>query len=205
MYLTETSATPTATLKTHEPTAAFTDYARALRAIGQDLTELFPKVLEINTDGVNFEAHGQSHANPFHQIRGRSFRRLWNKLFGKDSETELRTPESTGAAFTRSYSPPDIERLDQLYSANRSSQGQKPDNYSLAERLRTMGSIVKSRKGRLKQLRKDADRLFVDYWDEGGKIQTAKLTTVILYRNQRQYPCRDGAHPPKELWEGYDF
>jgi len=205
MYLTETSATPTTTLKTHEPTAAFTDYARALRAIGQDLTELFPKVLEINTDGVNFEARGQSHANPFHQIRERSFRRLWNKFFGKDSETELRAPQSTGAAFTRGYSPSDIERLDQLYSANRSGQSQKPDNYSLAERLRTMGSIVKSRKGRLKRLRKDADCLFVDYWDEDGKIQTAKLTTVILYRNQRQYPSSDGARAPKELWEGYDF
>jgi hypothetical protein len=205
MYLTETSATPTATLKTHEPAAAFTDYAQALRAIGQDLTELFPKLLEINTDGVNFEARGQSHANPFQQIRERSFRRLWNKLFGKDSGTERTTPESTTVGFTRSYSPADIERLDQLYGANRSLQGKKPDNYSLAERLRTMGGIVKSRKGRLKQLRKDADRLCVDYWDEHGKIQTARLTTVILYRNQRQYPSPNGAHAPEELWEGYDF
>jgi hypothetical protein len=205
MYLAETSALATSTLTTHQPAPAVTDYARALRAIGQDLTDLFPKTLEIDTDGVNFEARGQSHANPFHQVRGPSFKRLWNKLFGKDAKKELITPEPETITFKRTYSSEDIERLDQLHSANRSVQGKRPDNYSLAERLRTMGGIVKSRKGRLKQLRKDADRLFVDYWDEDGKIQTAKLTTVILYRNHEHYLTRNGAQAPKELWEGYDF
>ena len=205
MYIAETSALATSTLATHEPAPAVADYARALRAIGQDLTDLFPRILEIDTDGVNFEAHGQSHANPFHQVRRPSFKRLWNKLFGKDATSELITPESDTVTFKRIYSPEDIERLDQLYSANRSAQGKRPDNYSLAERLRTMGGIVKSRKGRLKQLRKDADHLFVDYWDEDGKIQTAKLTTVILYRNRQHYLTQNGAQAPKELWEGYDF
>jgi hypothetical protein len=53
-------------------------------------------------------------------------------------------------------------------------------------------------------LRKDADHLFVDYWDQDGRIQTAKLTTVILYRNQQSYLSQNGS-PPRELWEGYDF
>jgi hypothetical protein len=68
-----------------------------------------------------------------------------------------------------------------------------------------MGSIVKSRKGRLKQLRKEADRFFADYWDQDGKLQTAKLTTVILYRNPQHSSSQNGTQGPKELWEGYDF
>jgi hypothetical protein len=205
MYLAETTASATSSLPGHEPAPAVTDYARALRAIGQDLTDLFPKLLEINTDGVNFEARGQSHTNPFHRVRERRFNKIWNKLFMKDAKAESIRPELTTEVFTRTYSPDDIERLDQHYSANRSGQQKKPDNYSLAERLRTMGGIVNSRQGRLKQLRKNADRLFADYWDKDGKIQTAKLTTVILYRNQQSHDSQGNKALPKELWEGYDF
>lgn len=205
MYLAETTASATSNLPGHEPAPAVTDYARALRAIGQDLTDLFPKILEIDTDGVNFEARGQSHANPFHRVRERRVKQVWNKLFGKDVKAESITPELTTATFTRAYSPEDIERLDKHYSANRSGQQKRPDNYSLAERLRTMGGIVNSRKGRLKQLRKNADHLFADYWDQDGKIQTAKLTTVIVYRNLQSHDSQSNAALPKELWEGYDF
>jgi len=205
MYLAETTASAASSLPGHEPAPAVTDYARALRAIGQDLTDLFPKLLEINTDGVNFEARGQSHTNPFHRVRERRFNKIWNKLFMKDAKTESIRPELTTEVFTRTYSPDDLERLDQHYSANRSGQQKKPDNYSLAERLRTMGGIVNSRQGRLKQLRKNADRLFVDYWDKDGKIQTAKLTTVILYRNQQSHDSQSDKALPTELWEGYDF
>ncbi len=66
-----------------------------------------------------------------------------------------------------------------------------------------MGGIVKSRKGRLKQLRKNADNLFADYWDEYGEIRTAKLATVIMYRNRQHQSSQNEI--PKELWEGYDF
>jgi hypothetical protein len=203
MYLAEPSTATTPDLANHETAPAVVDCARALRAIGQDLTELFPKILQIDTDGVNFEARGQSHPNPFHQARQNSFKRLWSKLFGKG--VAAGPVESAGLSFTRAYSPLDIDRLDQLYGANRSGQAKRPDNYSLAERLRTMGGIVKSRKGRFKQLRKDADHFFVDYWDQDGKVQTASLTTVILYRNQPQSLSRIGTPAPQELWEGYDF
>jgi hypothetical protein len=115
------------------------------------------------------------------------------------------TSEAARITFTRTYSPEEIERLDRLYSANRSGHGKRPDNYSLAERLRMMGAIVKSRKGRLKQLRKDGDHFFLEYWDQDGRLQTANLTTVILYRNEQPQLSPDGTDAPKELWEGYDF
>lgn len=190
----------TATITAGESALVTPDYSRALRAIGQDLTHFFPKILLIETDGNNFKAHGQSHPNPFHRVRKTAFQTLWHKLTRDETLGEAMAGEQSAGDFHRTYTPADIDRLDQLYSANRTGQLERPDSYSLAERLRVMGGIVNSRKGRLKQLRKNADNLFADYWDEHGEIRTAKLTTVILYRNQQST-----GSTPSELWEGYDF
>ena len=39
-----------------ESASVTTDYSRPLRAIGQDLSALFPRILVIETDGTNFTA-----------------------------------------------------------------------------------------------------------------------------------------------------
>ena len=176
------------------------NYALALRVIGQDLSQLFPRVLEIETDGTVFEARGESHPNPFEAVRQSILARAWNKLRG----IEPAQPSATTASFSRRYEPAEIERIDQLNRAQRSESFRRADIYSLAERLRTMGAIVDGKNGRLKHLRKDADRLVVEYWDRQNQLQSAKLTTVILYRNQ-QLLNRQRRSGPAELWEGYDF
>ncbi len=205
MYLAESLPHASSASTPQEIAPLVTDYAYALRAIGQDLTEFFPRVLEIETDGATYEARGQSYANPFEQVKEPSFKRLWNKLFGAAATTNRIIGEPGAPTFTRSYSAEDIERLDQIYRANRTAHGKKTDSYSLAERLRTMGGMVKTRNGRLQRLHKDADHLFVEFWDQQGKIQSARLTTVILYRNQQRYLSQNGRRAPLELWEGYDF
>ena len=185
------------------PLQAMVDYSRAMRAIGQDLTELFPKILEIEFDGANFIARGRSYLNPFQQYRKSSYKDVWRKLIGRKSDSETMVDEPVALEFERTYGAADIDRLDTLYSANRTGQLGRPDNYSLAERLRVMGGIVDSRKGRLKRLHKNADNLFVEYWDPSDEIRTAKLTTVIMYRNPQEQLSPSAT--PRELWEGYDF
>ena len=176
------------------------DYSRPLRAIGQDLTTFFPRILVIETDGINFTARGRSHPNPFHRVKKSAFKHIWQMLTGDAPEPDPSAYEAEADDFQRIYTPADIDRLDQLFSANRTGQVARPDSYSLPERLRAMGRIVNSRNGRLQQLRKDADSFFADYWDQRGELRTAKLTTVILYRDQQST-----GSTPKELWEGYDF
>jgi hypothetical protein len=122
-------------------------------------------------------------------------------MFGRKPAT---TALESAGTFVRRYSAEEIERLDQMYGARRSPGTRKrPDNYSLAERLRTMGGIVKAKNGRLKRVCKTADQFVAEYWDVDGKLRSAKLTTVIMYRN----PTDDShnASQPRELWEGYDF
>jgi hypothetical protein len=203
MLLAENAIPATAKAEADEPVHALVDYSRALRAIGQDLADLFPKILEIENDGASFIAHGQSHPNPFHQYRKSTCKNLWRKLIGKKAEAEPITLEPAALSFQRTYAPADIDRLDRLYSGNRTGRLERPDSYSLAERLRVMGGMVNSRQGRLKRLHKNADNLFVEYWNQNGEIQTAKLTTVIMYRNPHDQ-LSPGA-TPEQLWEGYDF
>jgi hypothetical protein len=188
----------------HAEVLAGMNYGRALRVIGQDLTDLFPKVLEIDTDGTSFEARGESHPNPFERIKESVFKKAWSGLFHRKVIADSRPAQPKPTAFVRSYNLAEIDRLDRLHSAARSGNFQKADMYSLAERLRTMGAIVDSRNGRFKQLRKENDRLSVAYWDQEGNLQAAKLTTVIMYRNQRRYKLQR-RNPPSELWEGYHF
>jgi hypothetical protein len=175
-------------------------YAQALRVVGQDLAQLFPRVLDIETDGTVFEARGESHPNPFETIQEGFFARAWNKLRG----IAPAQPAAATSSFSRRYEPAEIERLDQLNRAHRLDNFRRADIYSLAERLRTMGAIVDGKNGRLKHLRKDADHLIVEYWDRQNQLQSAKLTTVILYRNQQQLD-QQRRNGPSELWEGYDF
>ncbi len=199
MYLTH-SATQTLT---SDPQSAPASYGEALRVIGQDLAGLFPRTLEIVIDGISFEARGESHPNPFEAIRESIFHKTWRRWFKKPQPIET-DPQRLTTTFTRAYGPEKIEQLDRLYSARRNENSGRADGYSLAERLRTMGAIVDSKNGRLKRLSKERDRLFVEYWDQQGNVQSARLTTVIMYRSQHR-PDQQHQSAPLELWEGYDF
>lgn len=197
------SITATSTKSLAEEAEAAITYSRILRAIGQDLADLFPKVLQIETDGTHFVARGQSHRNPFQQVKKSTYKNIWRHLLGKHSKGEPVSVEAAAPGFTRSYTPEEIENIDRLYRAHRTEQNGRPDSYSLAERLRVMGGIVDSRQGRFKCLRKNRDNLFIEYWDQNGAVQSAKLTTIIMYRNpQATSPY---SVTPRELWEGYDF
>ncbi|MBM2806554.1 MAG: hypothetical protein HW419_4447 [Deltaproteobacteria bacterium] len=199
------SSNPAATQQVaqRDSNPAVATYGRILRVIGQDLAGFFPRTLEITTDGVIFEVQGQCHPNPFEAIRETFLNRIWRRVARKASAAaaeELQPP----ACFARTYDADEIERLDSLYGANREENSRRADAYSLSERLRTMGAIVDKKNGSLKRLHKQADRLFIEYWDPQGQLQSAKLTTVIFYRNQQDVDPRR-QNPPPELWEGYDF
>jgi hypothetical protein len=178
-------------------------YAKVLRVIGQDLATFIPKTLDITANGESFEARGECHPNPFEAVRESFLNRIWRRVAGKPAAAKQADAEPP-ACFARTYDADEIERLDDIQSANRRGGSRRADAYSLSERFRTMGAIVDKKKGALKRLHKERDRLFIEYWDAQGQLQSAKLTTVIFYRNQQHtYPTRRNA--PTELWEGYDF
>jgi len=187
----------------HDSSPSTESYGKVLRVIGQDLAGFFPRILEITTDGVSFAAQGQCHPNPFEAVKETFLNRIWCRVAHKASATAAQENQPP-ACFARTYDASEIERLDGLHRANRGEGSRRADAYSLSERFRAMGAIVDKRNGSLKRLHKEADRLSIEYWDTQGQLQSAKLTTVIFYRNQQPAdPRRQNA--PAELWEGYDF
>ena len=199
------SSNSSATDKTaqRDSNPATASYGKVLRVIGQDVAGLFPRTLEITADGESFVTQGQCHPNPFEADKEGFLNRIWRSVSGKASPAAVEDVQPP-ACFARTYDPAELERLDRLHSANRGGNSRRADAYSLPERFRTMGAIVDKKHGNLKRLHKEADRLFIEYWDAQGQLQSAKLTTVIFYRNQQHVdPRRRNA--PAELWEGYDF
>ena len=197
------NSAPTGTITRHDAVPPAANYGRILRVIGQDLAGFFPRTLEITTDGVIFETKGECHPNPFEAVRDSFLNRIWRRV-SHSSRAAVSDPAQPPACFARSYDAAEIDRLDQLSSANRGENSRRADAYSLSERLRTMGAIVDKKNGLLKRLHKQADRLFIEYWDRQGQLQSTKLTTVIFYRNHQGFDGRRQT-APAELWEGYDF
>ena len=199
------SSNPAATEKVaqRDSNPATATYSRVFRVIGQDLAGFFPRTLEITANGEVFEAQGQCHPNPFEAVKETFLNRIWRSVARKAS-VEAPEESQSPASFARTYDADEIERLDRLYSANRGDGSRRADAYSLSERFRTLGALVDKKNGSLKRLHKEADRLFIEYWDAQGQLQSAKLTTVIFYRNPQQVDPRRH-NTPSELWEGYDF
>ncbi len=155
-------------------------YAVALRAIGQDLADVFPARLEIEITGENFVARGRSRTGLSKKTGElRMVRRIWHKL-----RQPIPKSESSRVGFLRIYTPDDIDHLDKIGKSCRIDAAQDPDLYGLAERLRTIGAIIDEENGELLRLCQDSDRLTCEYRDRQGNLHLERYSTLTLYKLQ---------------------
>jgi hypothetical protein len=179
-------------------------YARALRAIGQDLSPLFPQCLEITAEAMTFEVAGRYVPRDAGEkakdidLLGR----LRKKLSG-GSSAAAPTESSAGlVAFSRTYTPADIDRLDELRSNQRGDGNTTPDIYSLGEILRMVGRIIDSDGKRLHKLSRDNYGVRFEYEDAAGEIHKDELSSLQLYKLQQQYYGERGTFVPIDRWKG---
>ena len=176
-------------------------YARALRAIGQDLAGLFPECLEIEITGRFFVARGRGRSNSSgsrndHDRPG-ILRIIWHKLNQPNTKTDVSSQQAL-VEFARTYTQDDINRLDEIGAAQQIAKAQTPDIYSLGERLRIIGIIVDGKCAELVKLSQDVNALTLHYRDAEGKIHREEFSTRTLYKFQHQYYEE---RPPKDPWE----
>ncbi len=174
-------------------------YACALRVIGQDLAELLPESLTIEMSGDNFIARGCGRTKPSESKadgeRGLT-RKFWQKLAERSPKAE---PASS--TFTRTYTPDEINKLDEIGRARRTYSAQRPDLHSLAERLRMIGRIVDEKNGELVNLSDDGNNIRFRYRDAQGKIHSEEYSNLTLYKLQQEYYSGRRLHPG-DLWKG---
>jgi hypothetical protein len=181
-------------------------YARALRAIGQDLSGLFPQTLEIRlAQGGNFEVNGRhvprvdlSKSAP----KERLLDKLRNKLLRDEAAEEAKDPAGVASDFTRMYTAADIQRLDEAAANHRGAKKALPDIHSLGEMLRMVGRIIDSNGKRLVRVSRNQYGVTFEYEDNAGKTCAGELSSLQLYKLQQEYYAERGSYVPVDTWKG---
>jgi len=179
------------------------DYARALRAIGQDLTKLVPHSLELEVVDNDFIVRGQRRAAQSRPAENTN-PGVWHRLQNKVGHREPHQSAPLLLKFERKYTPDDVTRLDEAGAPRRRGPEKPPDISGLAEKLRMIGRIVNAKSGRLTKVIDDMDSVTVEYRDEQGNLHSEKYSMLALYKIQQNYYGERGTFEPVDLWRGFD-
>jgi hypothetical protein len=193
-----------------EPNQPSNYYARVLRAIGQDLANLFPHQLEIERQGQNFVARVrcdrrrsasqtqiEPEAAPKTGLLG-----IIHKLNTIRLDKPAEKPEIVSV--NRSYNPTDISRIDEAGLHRRIQLGKIPDIHDLGEALRTIGRLVDAEEGKLGKIFKDQRRVTFEYIARDGSAKKVQLTRDELYKIQQSYYHGRSGPGSLDLWKGKD-
>lgn len=196
------------TLKTNEPAGY---YERALRAIGQDLADLFPHHLEIEYHEDNFEVRVRCDRKRAEKKSPRVQKPGLRDVLHKLATYELGKPslpkpaqEAEIATFTRTYSPDDINQLNESGMRRRAQADKIPDIRNLSEALRTVGRIIDAEEGRLIKIFRDLNRIAFECMNKEGAARKAEMTHTELYKLQQQYYQKRGDSESVDVWKGHE-
>ena len=180
-------------------------YARALRAIGQDLAHLFPESVEIQFVGEKFVVRGQctqdrlAAKQPQPQRKG--LKDFCTDMLARDVSTLTRQAKSATVQFDRTYTPDDVNQIDEIGMRRRFGVGKIPDIRSLAEMLRTIGRLVDGQAGVLTKIHKDARRIVFEYSDGAGKTHNELMSIPDLYKLQKSFYEKRSAPVGLDPWK----
>jgi hypothetical protein len=184
-------------LQSHE-IAGF--YARAFRAIGQDLTDLFPEKFDIQRRGEDFIVQGQCARSRLEAKAPHSGWANLRELLTRDVTSLTAENKTQSVTFDRTYTPDDIFRLDESGASRRSQIKKLPDIRSLGELLRTVGRLIDEENGRLIRILKDQRCVSFDYDRRDGTRCSQQITSMELYKLQQKYYELRGKKTMTDLW-----
>jgi len=132
------------------------DYARHLRAIGQDLENLHLSAFNLECTGsaylvwVRSDEQSES-SNPLFRISRNRLQKLWRnkippRVLGQEEPYKLPSDE-TGRRLR--YSVTELDRIEREQRARRRQQSGTADGHSLSQLLRTIGDLAGQKNERL--------------------------------------------------------
>jgi hypothetical protein len=132
-----------------------TEYAKPLRAIGQDLEKLHVQEFEMESDGNDYIVRGRAKADPSEESLGENLggcgqKSFWRSLRGLSRDQvdhDAATPSYKTLELR--YTPEDLNRLKCEGQAKRRDPNQMPNARSTSQVLRATGAYVNDRYGRL--------------------------------------------------------
>jgi hypothetical protein len=183
-------------------------YARVLRAIGQDLADLFPQQLEIEQKERTFvvqvrcdrkRSESKAAAQPVEAAKT-GVRGFIHKLNTIRVDKPPEKPEIV--TVNRTYNPIDISRIDEAGLHRRIQLGKIPDIHDLGEALRTIGRILDAEEGRLIKIFRDQRRVAFEYIARGGGTKKVEMTRAELIKIHQSYYHERGGSGSLDLWKG---
>jgi hypothetical protein len=185
-------------------------YARVLRAIGQDLADLFPHQLEIEQKDRSFvvhvrcdRKHSEGKGAPQNAETPKSgLRNILQKLNSIRLDKGPEKPDIVSV--NRTYNPIDISRIDQTGLHRRIQLGKIPDIHDLGEALRTIGRVIDAADGRLVRILKDQRRVVFEYIERGGGTKKTELSRTELIKVQQSYYHGREGSSSLDLWRNKD-
>jgi hypothetical protein len=184
-------------------------YARVLRAIGQDLAELFPHQLEIEQKERTLvvqarcdrkRSESKAAAQHAETAQAGGIRGFIHKLNTIRIDKPPDKPEVV--TVTRAYDPIDISRIDEAGLHRRIQLGKIPDIHDLGEVLRTVGRIIDADEGKLVKIFRDQRRISFQYVTRSGETKKMDLTRAELVKIQQNYYHGRGGRGSLDLWKG---
>ena len=154
-------------------------YAQTLRLIGQDLEELPIETFELEVDKSVFIVRGEivvSETEPKSsapQPQTGFFPGLWR------SKPIFSQPCLQIQAIERCYTAADLERFAKEGRSH--SSDEKSDFYKPGEFLRTIGSYLDTKRGRLLKLYKDGQQVTLHYETAHGEKRTEPQSMASFY------------------------
>ena len=172
-------------------------HARALRAIGRDLTELYPEKIEIERQGKDFVVRGTCARSRLETEPPKPGRKSLKEILAQDITTWAPEAKSDIASFTRTYDAEDIARIDAIGNRRRTGGEKIPDIHSLGETLRTVGRVLESEGGRLVKIVKDRREVALEYVNGDGKYCKQELSSLDLRKVQQGIYEKRGEIKPR--------
>jgi len=179
------------------------NYVRVLRAIGQDLKQFFPESLQIvmGADEIVVRGRGRRRISTHEKKPDKTaLQSLWQKLSRQHPHTDDSRAEPSHNEFVRTYTPDDIDRLDDTGKARRTGPSQSPDLYSLEERVRMIGRIVDEKNAELLSIRLDVNDVIFEYRHRQGEVYREAYSTIDFYKLQQQYSS-EREPTPQDPWQ----
>jgi hypothetical protein len=138
-------------------------YARTLRAIGHALETLEVEVFELSCEGKNYLV----------RTRPKTIKDKWHQIL------KYWFPTRFGAVGLLTYTPEDVERLQQEGQAKRKNGGTNPNR--LTQALRAIGFYVDLKNSRLIKISRNDEWMKVRYETASGSCNTEEFNLSSLY------------------------
>lgn len=150
-----------------------TESAR-LRVLGQELEQkkITDFEVSVETDGYRVRAQipASSHANGLSKWTFKGLLKSMTAAAGRNSSAE----------WEQRYSRADLDRLNGWYKTQRRAAG-LPDDYSVSQVLRVVGSYVAARRWVLTGVNRRSLIIEITHRDENGQVRTSAQPYAALY------------------------